>query len=106
VLDFLVEADLASITGGVAVVMKGGGGAVPRRAPVLLRLRAPAPSAVLLQDAEGTLLQPQLICGPQSAAVRVRYRVVGGNEEGVSGVLMTLRLLDRRPDGAGPGKGR
>ena len=106
VLDFLVEADLASITGGVAVVMKGRGGAVPRPAPVLLRLRAPAPSAVLLQDAEGTLLQPQLICGPQSAAVRVRYRVVGGNEEGVSGVLMTLRLLDRRPDGAGPGKGR
>jgi len=96
-LDFLVDADPASLVGGLGVVMRGRG----RRAapgPLALRLRAPTPGAVLLQDAEGNLLQPQLTCGPQSSAVRVRYRLaeLPGAAAGPStGILMTMRLLER-----------
>jgi hypothetical protein len=93
-LDFVVEADAASITGGLDLVLRG----APRRAPAayrLLRLRAAAPSAVLLQDGSGNLLQRELVCGPQQGTVRVRYRPLTDSPPGppLDGVLLTLRYL-------------
>ena len=94
-LDFIVEADPGSITGGVDLVLRG----APRRAtpagPRLLRLRATSPAAVLLQDGSGELLQRELICGPQQGAVRVRYRLLTDSPPGppLDGLLLTLRFL-------------
>ena len=61
----------------------------------LLRLRAAAPSAVLLQDGSGNLLQRELVCGPQQGTVRVRYRPLTDSPPGppLDGVLLTLRYL-------------
>jgi hypothetical protein len=91
-LDFVVEADPGSITGGLDLVLGGGRGRPPS-ASRTLRLRAPTPSSVLLQDGSGELLQRELVCGPQQTPVRVRYRPVA--DAGVDGTLLTLRFLPR-----------
>jgi tetratricopeptide (TPR) repeat protein len=61
-----------------------------------LRLRAATPDAVLMQDGAGDPLQPELICGPQRATVRVRYRRLAepaASGPRADGALLTLRFL-------------
>jgi tetratricopeptide (TPR) repeat protein len=95
-LDFVVQADPGSITGGIEMILSGAR-ARPAVVSRTLRLRAPTPTSVLLQDGSGDLLQRELLCGPQQGAVRVRYRPITDSPPGppIDGMLLTLRFLPR-----------
>jgi hypothetical protein len=53
-----------------------------------------------MQDGAGDPLQAELVCGPQQAAVRVRYRALAEPAAAAprpDGALLTLRFLPARP---------